>query len=60
MHELYHGAYKSAKISYNLETLRLFVADFSVVGFEQEDALTAGEIRAALAQRERRSAPMMF
>ncbi len=42
---------KSAKISYNLETLRLFVADFSVVGFEHEDALAAGEIRAALAAK---------
>ncbi|MGR9263530.1 PIN domain-containing protein [Rhizobium leguminosarum] len=51
MHELYHGAYKSTKTSYNLETLRLFVADFSVVGFEQEDALAAGEIRAALAAK---------
>ncbi|RUM22220.1 type II toxin-antitoxin system VapC family toxin [Rhizobium vallis] len=51
MHELYYGAYKSAKVSYNLETLRLFTADFPSVGFEQEDALAAGEIRAALAAR---------
>ncbi|PDS76145.1 type II toxin-antitoxin system VapC family toxin [Rhizobium sp. L43] len=51
MHELYYGAYKSAKISYNLETLRLFMADFPAVGFEQEDALAAGEIRAALAAK---------
>ncbi|MDC9812174.1 type II toxin-antitoxin system VapC family toxin [Rhizobium binxianense] len=51
MHELYYGAYKSAKISYNLETLRLFMADFSVIGFEQEDALAAGKIRAALATK---------
>lgn len=51
MHELYYGAYKSAKVSYNLETLRLFTADFPSVGFEQEDALVAGEIRAALAAR---------
>lgn len=51
MHELYYGAYKSAKASYNLETLRLFMADFPSVGFEQEDALAAGEIRAALAAK---------
>ena len=51
MHELYYGAYKSAKVSYNLETLRLFMADFPSVGFEQEDALAAGEIRAALAAK---------
>lgn len=51
MHELYYGAYKSAKVSYNLETLRLFMADFPPVGFEQEDALAAGEIRAALAAK---------
>ena len=51
LHELYYGAYKSAKISYNLETLRLFMTDFPAVGFEREDALAAGEIRAALAAK---------
>ncbi|ANK94892.1 MULTISPECIES: type II toxin-antitoxin system VapC family toxin [Rhizobium] len=51
MHELYYGAHKSAKISYNLETLRLFMADFPAVGFEREDARAAGEIRAALAAK---------
>lgn len=51
MQELYYGAYKSAKISYNLETLRLFMADFPAVGFEREDALASGEIRAALAAK---------
>ncbi|MDK4732108.1 type II toxin-antitoxin system VapC family toxin [Rhizobium sp. CNPSo 3490] len=51
MQDLYYGAYKSAKISYNLETLRLFMADFPTVGFEREDALAAGEIRAALAAK---------
>ncbi|MBB3650397.1 tRNA(fMet)-specific endonuclease VapC [Rhizobium sp. BK619] len=57
MHELYYGAYKSAKISYNLETLRLFMADFPVIGFEREDALTAGDIRAALAAKGRPIGP---
>ncbi|OWV82339.1 pilus assembly protein [Rhizobium sp. R634] len=51
MHKLYYGAYKSAKISYNLETLRLFMADFPAIGFEREDALASGEIRAALAAK---------
>ncbi|GLR61322.1 hypothetical protein GCM10007919_60510 [Rhizobium indigoferae] len=51
MHELYYGAYKSTKISYNLETLRLFMAGFQAVGFEREDARAAGEIRAALAAK---------
>ncbi|MDO3436422.1 type II toxin-antitoxin system VapC family toxin [Rhizobium sp. CBN3] len=51
MHELYYGAYKCAKVSYNLETLRLFMADFPAIGVEREDALAAGEIRAALAAK---------
>ncbi|MBX5156406.1 type II toxin-antitoxin system VapC family toxin [Rhizobium sp. NZLR5] len=57
MHELYYGAYGSAKISYNLETLRLFMADFPAIGFEREDALAAGEIRAALAAKGRPIGP---
>ncbi|EJT02520.1 type II toxin-antitoxin system VapC family toxin [Rhizobium sp. CCGE 510] len=57
MHELYYGAYKSAKISYNLETLRLFMADFPAIGFEREDALAAGKIRAALAAKGRPIGP---
>lgn len=48
-HELYFGAYRSAKVSFNLETLRLAMADFPFVGFEREDAQVSGEIRAALA-----------
>ena len=47
-HELYFGAYKSRKVSFNLETLRLLFADFAVVPFEREDARAAGEIRASL------------
>jgi tRNA(fMet)-specific endonuclease VapC len=50
-HELYLGAYRSAKVSSNLETLRLLIADFPLVGFDQEDARTSGEIRAALAAK---------
>lgn len=49
--ELYYGAYKSAKVSFNLETLRLALSDFSVLGFEREDAQQAGEIRAELAAK---------
>ncbi|MGO4567481.1 type II toxin-antitoxin system VapC family toxin [Rhizobium sp. 2YAF20] len=48
-YELYFGAYKSAKVSFNLETLRLVMADFPLVGFEREDAQLSGEIRADLA-----------
>ncbi len=48
-HELYFGAYKSAKASFNLETLRLTMADFPLVAFEREDAEVSGAIRATLA-----------
>jgi len=47
-HELYFGAYRSQKIEYNLETLRLLFADLVIVDLDREDARTAAEIRAAL------------
>jgi len=50
-HELYFGAYKSARISFNLETLRLAMADFPFIAFDHEDARMSGEIRAALAAK---------
>ena len=50
-HELYFGAHKSAKVQHNLETLRLLFADFPILEFDQRDAFTAGEIRAALAAK---------
>lgn len=50
-HELYFGAHKSAKIEHNLETLRLLLADFPVLDFDQRDAYVAGEIRAILAAK---------
>lgn len=49
-HELYYGAYKSQKISFNLETLRLLMRDFSVLSYDEDDARVAGEIRAALSK----------
>lgn len=49
VHELYYRAYKSSRIAYNLETLRLFLADFPVIEFDRNDAVVSGEIRAALA-----------
>lgn len=49
--ELYFGAYKSARVSFNLETLRLAMSDFPIVGFEREDAQLSGEIRAGLAAK---------
>lgn len=47
-HELYYGAYRSQKIEFNLETLRLLLKDFVIVPFEREDARVSGEIRAEL------------
>lgn len=49
MHELYYGAYKSQRIEYNLETARLFLRNVPVLDMDQQDAITAGEIRASLA-----------
>jgi len=51
VHELYFGGHKSAKIEHNLETLRLLLADFPVLDFDQRDAYVAGDIRAALAAK---------
>ncbi len=47
-HELYFGAYKSQKVSFNLETIRLLLTDFVLLPFDNEDARQAGEIRAKL------------
>jgi tRNA(fMet)-specific endonuclease VapC len=47
-YELYFGAYKSTRVSFNLETLRLAMADLPLLGFEREDAQISGEIRATL------------
>ncbi|MFK0166535.1 type II toxin-antitoxin system VapC family toxin [Rhizobium sp. NPDC090279] len=51
VHELYYGAHKSARIEHNLETLRLLLADFSILDFDRNDAFVAGEVRAALAAK---------
>lgn len=50
-HELYFGAYRSQKVEFNLETLRLLLTDFELLEFDREDGRVAGEIRAALARR---------
>ncbi|MBH5366504.1 type II toxin-antitoxin system VapC family toxin [Bradyrhizobium glycinis] len=50
-HELYFGAYRSQKVEFNLETLRLLFADLDILELDQEDARAAGEIRAELARR---------
>ena len=50
-HELYFGAYRSQKIAFNLETLRLLFADLVVLDLDREDARTAGEIRAMLSRQ---------
>ncbi|ATU92415.1 type II toxin-antitoxin system VapC family toxin [Phyllobacterium zundukense] len=49
-HELYFGVYKSQKISFNLEALRLLLLDFPILEFDQEDARVSGELRSTLAQ----------
>lgn len=49
-HELYYGAYRSRKVAFNLETLRLLFADIEILELDREDARVAGEIRATLAR----------
>ncbi|MBL0374525.1 type II toxin-antitoxin system VapC family toxin [Rhizobium sp. KVB221] len=49
MHELYCGAYKSERRKENLA--RLAQIQFPVLEFDHEDAIAAGEIRAALTSR---------
>lgn len=46
-HELYYGAYKSRRRVENLA--RLDAIRFEVLAFDKEDAMAAGEVRAALA-----------
>lgn len=50
-HELYFGAYRSEKIAFNLETLRLLFTDLAIIDFDREDARVSGEIRAELKRR---------
>ena len=50
-HELYFGAYRSQKVEFNLETLRLLFADIVILELDREDARTAGEIGAVLARQ---------
>lgn len=50
-HELWYGAYKSQKVAFNLETLRLLFADLPILDLDREDARVAGEIRADLKQQ---------
>jgi len=50
-HELYFGAYRSERIEFNLETLRLLFADIVILELDREDARTAGEIRVRLARQ---------
>lgn len=50
-HELWYGAYRSQKVAFNLETLRLLFADLPILDLDREDARLAGEIRAHLARQ---------
>ena len=47
-HELYFGAFRSQRVAFNLENLRLLFADFPTLDFTMEDARNAGQIRSAL------------
>ena len=47
-HELYFGAYKSQKVSFNLETIKLLLRDVVVLPFDEEDSRQAGETKAGL------------
>jgi len=47
--ELYFGAFRSARVEYNLA--RVEALRFAVLALDQDDARAAGEIRAALAAR---------
>nr|WP_111301463.1 type II toxin-antitoxin system VapC family toxin [Paracoccus saliphilus] len=49
-HELWYGAYRSQKVAFNLETLRLLFSDLPILDIDSEDARVAGEIRAELAR----------
>ena len=50
-HELWYGAYRSQKVAFNLETLRLLFADLAILAFDREDARVAGEVRAELSRQ---------
>ncbi|KKC32408.1 type II toxin-antitoxin system VapC family toxin [Devosia psychrophila] len=47
-HELYLGAYRSQRVEFNLESLRLLFADFPTLDFSRDDAHSAGQIRSGL------------
>lgn len=49
-HELYFGAYRSQRVEFNLENLRLLAQDFPLVTFDRDDAQSAGEVRARLSK----------
>ncbi len=50
-HELYFGAYRSERVAFNMETLRLLFTDLAILDFDREDARVASEIRAELKRR---------
>jgi tRNA(fMet)-specific endonuclease VapC len=46
--ELYFGAYKSARVEFNLETLRQLFSELPILNIDSSDGRAAGEVRAAL------------
>ena len=51
VHELYWGAFRSGRVAYNLENVRVLAEYLPTLDFDARDALAAGELRAALALR---------
>jgi len=56
LHELYFGAFKSRRVTGNVQ--RVNALRFEVLQFDNEDARHAGEVRALLVARARRSVRM--
>ena len=55
LHELYYGAFKSARATQNIALIDAL--QFAIVEFDREDARQAGEIRALLASTGRPIGP---
>jgi tRNA(fMet)-specific endonuclease VapC len=50
-HELYWGAFRSGRVDYNLEKLRILAGSLPILDFDVDDARVSGQIRATLFAR---------
>lgn len=50
-YELYFGAFKSARVAFNIETVQMFLEAFPVLDLTQDDVRVAGHVRANLKLR---------